>query len=200
MVYVDRHQLAQVWVKRARCFRAGSNISGSFAQKSEKGASFPLNTKEKVHGPAEYNVIVPSRQLHRDKILRHFNKPVSSSGFDGRSRNERLDCYSSLIVVCNGEKDKSLVRLSGKTGISTNNCICSHNCGVSRAWNMGRMLAEGETLVLINDDVRIGKGALEKMHEVLTSNQTSGRWGRRRKMGLLRKRNANGPDKNRRSG
>jgi len=123
------------------------------------------------------SVIVPSRQLHRDKNLRHFNKPVSSIGdlMDDLAKN--VSIAIEIIVVCNGEKDKSLVRFVRKNRHIDKYCICSHNCGVSRAWNMGRMLAEGETLCFINDDVRIGKGALEKMHEVLTSNQNVGEVG-----------------------
>jgi GT2 family glycosyltransferase len=48
--------------------------------------------------------------------------------------------------------------------------ILNQNSGVSRAWNIGRMLAEGEVLAFINDDVIVGVNALEKMYEYLNNN------------------------------
>jgi GT2 family glycosyltransferase len=53
------------------------------------------------------------------------------------------------------------------------------NVGVARAWNMGAELAEGEALCFVNDDVEVGKGAVEALYEVLMSTQGVGQVGPR---------------------
>jgi len=82
-----------------------------------------------------------------------------------------------IIVVCNSEKNEKLVNFIRSNRYIQKYCINSVNVGVSRSWNMGAMMAEGEYLCYINDDVEIGKGCLESLFKVLKENDDVGQVG-----------------------
>jgi len=82
-----------------------------------------------------------------------------------------------IIVICNSEKDEKLVKFITSNCHIHKYCINNMNVGVSRSWNMGAMMAEGEYLCYINDDVEIGKGCLEALIQVLKENEDVGQVG-----------------------
>jgi GT2 family glycosyltransferase len=45
----------------------------------------------------------------------------------------------------------------------------SHNCGVGGAWNIGAALAEGETLIFINDDMEMSAESLQSISDALSN-------------------------------
>lgn len=81
-----------------------------------------------------------------------------------------------VVVVCNGQ-DKELVSfVSSHPGI-TRYALNSQNLGVARSWNVGAQMAVGEVLCILNDDVSIGKQALETLYECLVDDPTIGEIG-----------------------
>lgn len=82
-----------------------------------------------------------------------------------------------IIVVCNSEKDEKLVKFITSNRHIHKYCVNSANVGVPRSWNMGAMMAEGQYLCYINDDVEIGKGCLETLFQVLKENDNVGQVG-----------------------
>ncbi len=112
------------------------------------------------------SIIVPTRQLKRGKNLKHFYRSVSSI-------TDLFDCVKKFkspeiefIVVINGLLDKELEQFVRSSKVDKS-CINNLNAGVSRAWNMGRQLAEGQFLLFINDDVIFNEESLQKMMEVM---------------------------------
>jgi GT2 family glycosyltransferase len=81
-----------------------------------------------------------------------------------------------VIVVCNGT-DPALIEVVKTHEAVDKYCINSVNVGVSRAWNMGAMMAEGVALCFLNDDVEVGPGAIESLYEALMGDETIGQVG-----------------------
>jgi len=73
-----------------------------------------------------------------------------------------------VIVVCNSV-DNDLIKFIRSNSVITKYVLNSINPGVARSWNMGAEMAEGEYLCFVNDDVRIGKSAIEALSETLDS-------------------------------
>jgi len=119
------------------------------------------------------SIIIPTRSLKRKKNIRHFYRPISSLPdlIGDIEKNVSVDCKT--IVVCNGLGDRDLLEFVKGDAIHRY-CVNSCNVGVSRAWNMGRQLAQGNFLLFINDDVRIGIGAVEKLCGVLEADPEIG--------------------------
>ncbi len=128
------------------------------------------------HFLKKISIIVPSRQLKRDKNLKHFYRPVTSLPDLIASARQNVSIDHEMVVVVNGETDKKLLDYIHIEKVEKF-CINNLNVGVSRAWNMGRQLAEGEYLLFVNDDVTIGKGAVERMMKCLEDEPTVGMVG-----------------------
>jgi len=78
-----------------------------------------------------------------------------------------------VIVVCN-TRDESLERfVEGRRDIARW-CVCSQNAGVSRGWNIGAQLAEGDYLCFMNQDVTVGPACLDRLVAVLDSDPQIG--------------------------
>ena len=124
------------------------------------------------------SIIIPSMQLTRDRNLWRFFAPSFSIEDTIRSVVENVrGVRYEVIVVCNGLQDQDLVTFVKGSAHITKYCLNSVNVGVSRAWNMGANMAEGETLCFLNDDVEVGEGCLEALCEVLNSDEKVGEVG-----------------------
>ena len=131
-----------------------------------------------VKGAPKVSIVIPTLHLTRPKNLKYFMFPryTLAQVLDDLKENVALPC--EVVVVCNGS-DPQLVDLVRSHPAVDKYCLNSVNVGVSRAWNMGAMLAEGEALCFLNDDVRVGPGVLEALHEALVSDPTIGEVGPR---------------------
>lgn len=92
--------------------------------------------------------------------------------------HENVAADHEVIVVCNG-REPNLVEFITGHGHIDKYCLNSVNVGVARAWNMGAELAEGQVLCFVNDDVEIGKGAVERLVGVLMQSDDVGQVGPR---------------------
>ena len=106
------------------------------------------------------SVIIPTRSLKRKKNLKYIYKKIYSI----------TDLYNSLymlenieiIAIINGNKDLELINFVEKNKFHKYTII-NQNSGVSRAWNIGRQLSEGEYLLFINDDVILESNSIDLM-------------------------------------
>jgi len=105
----------------------------------------------------------------------HLKRPVNPSRFFVsrytikevlRDLEQHLPASAEVIVVCNS-RDEDLLSLVTSHPRVDKYCLNSVNVGVSRAWNMGAAMAEGEALCFLNDDVAVGPGAMEGLLDVL---------------------------------
>jgi GT2 family glycosyltransferase len=112
------------------------------------------------------SVIIPTLHLTRPKNPKYFmfGRYTLAQVLDDLAANVTLPI--EVIVVCNGQ-DEKLVELVATHPRIDKRCVNSVNVGVARGWNMGAMMAEADALMFVNDDVEIGKGAVEKLYEVL---------------------------------
>ena len=128
------------------------------------------------HFTKKLSIIVPSRQFKRDKNLKHFYRPVSSLPDLITSIRHWVKTENEIVIVVNGEKDKKLLDFVHQENIDKY-CINNLNVGVSRAWNLGRQLSEGEFLLFVSDDVTLGENAVEEMLKVLINEPEVGMVG-----------------------
>jgi glycosyltransferase involved in cell wall biosynthesis len=139
------------------------------------------------HGPNPQvkklvSIIIPSRHLKRQKNLKHFYKPISSLTdlIQDLAKNIPAELACEVIVVCNGVEDQALIKFvqeEQRAKRIDKYCINNLNAGVARAWNIGRHLAEGDLLLYVNDDVRIGPDAIKRMSEVMREDAIIGMLG-----------------------
>jgi GT2 family glycosyltransferase len=110
--------------------------------------------------------IIPVLFLKRPLNKKRFFMPRSTivEILDDIERNVKLGC--EVIVVCNSQ-DTELIEFIKNHSRVDKYIINSVNPGVARSWNMGAELSEGEYLCFANDDVRIGKGSIELLADVL---------------------------------
>jgi GT2 family glycosyltransferase len=112
----------------------------------------------------EVSFIIPSMVLKRKKNIKHLLKSLSSLPDVVKDIQENVSLEYEIIVICNGREDKKLIKYLEDKNVDKF-CIIDKNAGVSRAWNIGRNLAEGKYLCFVNDDVRIGKNSIESIVE-----------------------------------
>lgn len=112
--------------------------------------------------------IIPVLHLKRPLNKARFFMPRYALPDVLRDLHENVTLPHEVIVVCNGQ-DKELVDFVVSHPHIDKYCLNSVNVGVARSWNMGAEMAEGEALCFVNDDVEIGKGAVESLHEKLFS-------------------------------
>ena len=121
------------------------------------------------------SVIIPVLDRRRHWNYRY--RLVRPRGFEqllddlGRATCRPLE----VIIVCNGSAGLHPL-IAGHPRVDKY-CLNSVNAGVSRAWNMGAMLAEGEFLCFINDDVELAADSLERLRAVLESDGSIGEIG-----------------------
>lgn len=124
------------------------------------------------------SVIIPVLELKRPLRLR--NPLATRRGLadllDDLEESKGADI--EIIVVCNSQDD-DLVDLVATDSRIDKYCLNSDNVGVARGWNMGAMLAEGEYLCFINDDVALGSGGLAGLASAMKDNPSVGQAGPR---------------------
>lgn len=120
------------------------------------------------------SIIIPSLYYKRPVNKRYIYKKRYTLSDVLKDLQANVSLPVEVISICNNNKDKDLIDLVSKHRRVDKFIINSHNPGVSRSWNMGAMMAEGEALCFLNDDVHIGKGALEELYQVLFSEEKIG--------------------------
>ena len=107
------------------------------------------------------SIIIPTRELNRSKNLKYLHKKLTSISDLLYSLANVKDCEFEVIVVINGVSDHKLIKYIQNNKTISKYAFLSTNSGVSRAWNIGRNLAEGEQLLFLNDDVVVHKYDLD---------------------------------------
>lgn len=124
------------------------------------------------------SVIIPVLELKRtrNRHARHFLFGQYSIQEVLHDLEENCTLSIEVIVICNGVEDglRRVVKNHSRVNKYTLN---STNVGVSRAWNMGAMMAEGDVLCFLNDDVSVGPGVFESLYEALKSDPSIGEVG-----------------------
>jgi GT2 family glycosyltransferase len=123
--------------------------------------------------PPKVSVIIPTLHLTRPKNPKYFmfQRYTLEQVLSDLASNVALPI--EVVIVCNGS-DPALIELVRNHERVDKFCLNSVNVGVARSWNMGAMMAEGEALCFLNDDVEVGSGAIEALYETLTSDETIG--------------------------
>jgi len=114
----------------------------------------------------QVSIIIPTLHLVPPKNAKYFMFQRYTLEQVLTDLQQNVKIAFEVVVVCNGQ-DASLVELVRSHPGVRKYCLNSVNVGVSRAWNMGAMMAEGEALCFLNDDVHVGPGAIEALYETL---------------------------------
>lgn len=122
------------------------------------------------------SIIIPVLHLSRPKNARRFFMPKQTLDETLKDLVENVKVEHEIIVVCNGTEVGLQDFIKRDTRISRYS-LNSVNVGVSRAWNIGAQLAEGEILCFLNDDVSVGLGSLEMLVKQLEVDATIGEIG-----------------------
>jgi glycosyltransferase involved in cell wall biosynthesis len=104
-------------------------------------------------------------------VKRSFVIPVLSMGDDDPLNIHGLLNDLEAVegeVICIFNSDDVFDRLRTHPRI-TKFCYNKHNAGVSRSWNVGIQLAEGETVFIVNEDVHLQPIAVEQLEHYLYS-------------------------------
>lgn len=113
------------------------------------------------------SIIIPAMKLRKGVNPRFFYKKRFHLTDTIESIAANVACEKELILVVNGQDDSDLVEFARTSPAVTRYALLSANVGVARAWNVGAHLALGDVLCFCNDDVHIGKDALETLMKVL---------------------------------
>jgi GT2 family glycosyltransferase len=111
------------------------------------------------------SIIIPTRELKRSKNLKYLHKKLTSISDLINSLEKVKDSEIEVIVVINGISDQNLIDYVKNHRIISKYAIISSNSGVSRAWNIGRNLAEGELLLFLNDDVVVKEDSIKLLSD-----------------------------------
>lgn len=106
--------------------------------------------------------IIPVLHLKRPLNRARFFMPRYTLPDVLRDLRANVSLPYEVIVVCNGQ-DKELVEFVSTQPHIDKYCLNSVNVGVARSWNMGAEMAEGDFLCYLNDDVAVGKNAIESL-------------------------------------
>ena len=112
------------------------------------------------------SIIIPTLHLTRPLNKKRFFVPRYTLAEVLNDIHQNVKVPHEVIVVCNGQQ-RDLVDFVTQHPHIDRYCLNSVNVGVARSWNMGAEMAEGEALCFVNDDVQIGPGGLESLHQVL---------------------------------
>lgn len=120
-----------------------------------------MNHQPKQETPV-ISLIIPLLHLKRPLNKARFFMPRYTLPDVLRDLNENVSLPHEVIVVCNSQDEEvsEFVRSHEKID---KYCLNSVNVGVARSWNMGAGMAEGQFLCYMNDDVAVGKGAMEQL-------------------------------------
>jgi len=130
-----------------------------------------------INNLPDVSFIIPSMYYSRPKNKRHFFKPTFFLPQTLEKIKKNVTLKYETIVICNGTSDANLVKFVQSSPLIDKSCVNSVNVGVSRAWNMGAMMAEGKALCFVNDDVEIGIKGIEALYEALMNDEQVGQVG-----------------------
>jgi len=137
-----------------------------------------MDGQERYHHWQEglVSIIVPVLELKRKRRLRYPLAPRRniSDLLEDLVKTEGVE--TEVIVVCNSRED-DLVGLIAADSRVDKYCLNSVNAGVARSWNMGAMMAEGEFLCFLNDDVAIKHDSIAILRDALTARDDIGQVG-----------------------
>jgi GT2 family glycosyltransferase len=123
------------------------------------------------------SIIIPVLSFSPQRNVKYFFLKDSGVGELLASIKRNVSLPHETILVVNNRDDDNLVAIARDSSLVDKFCINSVNVGVARAWNMGAMMAEGDILCWSNDDVIVGPGAVERLAEVLMSDDGVGEVG-----------------------
>ena len=122
------------------------------------------------------SIIIPVLHFTRPLNKKRFFMPRQTIADTLADIQKNVTVPHEVIIICNGQ-DRELLDFISKHPAVTRYAINSQNAGVARSWNMGAQLALGETLCYLNDDVSIGKNALETLCKHLDDHPEIGEIG-----------------------
>ncbi len=123
------------------------------------------------------SIIIPVQNIKKDKNLKYFYKPVFGIVQTIESIKQHINVPFEIILVINDEKNTDLIEYAKNEKIISKYIICSCNVGVSRAWNIGANLAEGNSLCFCNDDVEFAPRSFIKCLNVFNDFENVGQVG-----------------------
>ena len=112
--------------------------------------------------------VIPVLFLQRPLNKKRFFMPRSTLQDILADIENNVTIEYEVIVICNSN-DPELVDYVSTHKSITKYVLNSVNPGVSRSWNIGAEMAEGEYLCYASDDVRIGASAIEALCRTLDS-------------------------------
>lgn len=118
---------------------------------------------EKVHREIFFSIIIPIYNM--EKYLEKCINSIICQKFDGYE----------IILVDDGSRDSSF-QIAQKLSEQYRNikCFKKENGGVASARNYGIEKAEGEYLIFLDADDKLGENALEDAYETITSENLEG--------------------------
>jgi GT2 family glycosyltransferase len=114
------------------------------------------------------SIIIPVQKIKKEKNRKYFYKPVFGIKDKIQSIGINANIDYELIVVINDYDNKQLIEYISCNKLVKKFVVNSMNPGVSRAWNIGANMAEGNLLCFCNDDVEFSSESFRKCIEVFT--------------------------------
>jgi GT2 family glycosyltransferase len=102
--------------------------------------------------------------IERSFIIAVYYPPSESDRSIDTLLSDLEDISGEVICIFNSRKAHE--EISGHPRIGKW-CHNSRNLGVPRSWNMGLQLAEGKTVFIMDDDLRVGSSAIIQLEEYL---------------------------------
>lgn len=125
------------------------------------------------------SIIIPVQKIKKSINPRYFYKKVFGIKETIQSIKNTIDVEFELIIVINDIENLELIDYIKNEKIVKKYVVCSTNIGVSRSWNVGANLAEGDYLCFCNDDVEFQIPIFKKLLDVFNTNQNVGEIGPR---------------------
>lgn len=122
------------------------------------------------------SIIIPSLHLLRPRNLRSALSRRYTLAEVLRDVKDNISAAKEVILICNGTSPELRWFVEHESG-ADKYALNSTNVGVARAWNMGAMMAEGDALCFINDDVAAGRGAIDTLYQELMADPAIGEVG-----------------------
>lgn len=124
------------------------------------------------------SIIIPVLELKRRRRLRHPLAARRNVGDLLGDLEASVGVEIEVIVVCNSRERELVELVTGHERVDRY-CLNSVNAGVARSWNIGAMLAEGEFLCFINDDVELSPGSVAGLKKAMDDDASVGQAGPR---------------------
>lgn len=123
------------------------------------------------------SIVIPVQKIKKDLNPRYFYKKIFGIVETVSSLQKHIDVPYELIFVINDPGNEELISYVKSLSPAPKFVICSVNVGVSRAWNLGAHMAEGEYLCFCNDDVEFSAGSFSRCLKVFETHENVGEVG-----------------------